>query len=88
MNWCFHWKRKNYEFNHYAISNGVIKTAAVVGYNASGKSNLGNAILDISNHITDNGKTNISKGLYTNLNSEDKEAHYFLILQMCIQKYL
>lgn len=72
---------KNYEFNNYVISNGVIKTATVIGYNASGKSNLGNAILDITNHITDNGKTNISKGLYTNLNSEDKEAHFLYVFQ-------
>lgn len=72
---------KNYEFNNYAISNEVIKTAAVLGYNASGKTNLGRAILDIANHITDNGKTNIAKGLYTNLNSEDREAHFSYIFQ-------
>lgn len=72
---------KNYEFNNHLITDGVIKTAAVVGYNASGKSNLGNAMLDIANHITDTAKTNISKGLYTNLNSEDKEAHFTYVFQ-------
>lgn len=72
---------KNYEFNNHVISEGVIKNAAVVGYNASGKSNLGNAILDIANHITDTAKTNISKGLYTNLNSEDKEVHFSYTFQ-------
>lgn len=72
---------KNYEFNHYLISDGVIKNAAIVGYNASGKTNLGNAILDIANHITDMAKTNVSKGLYTNLNSEDREAHFTYTFQ-------
>lgn len=72
---------KNYEFNNHLITEGVIKTAAVVGYNASGKSNLGNAILDIANHITDTAKTNISKGLYTNLNSADREAHFTYVFQ-------
>ena len=72
---------KNYEFNNYVIKNGIIETAAVVGYNASGKTNLGAAMLDIANHITDNTKTNISKGLYTNLNSEDKEAHFSYVFQ-------
>lgn len=72
---------KNYEFNNHLIKNGVINIAAVVGNNASGKSNLGDAILDISNHITDTAKTNISKGLYTNLNSEDKEAHFTYVFQ-------
>ena len=72
---------KNYEFNNHLLINGVIKNAVVVGYNASGKSNLGNAILDIVNHITDTAKTNISKGLYTNLNSEDKEAHFTYVFQ-------
>ena len=38
-------------------------------------------ILDIVNHITDTAKTNISKGLYTNLNSEDKEAHFTYVFQ-------
>ena len=38
---------KNYEFNNHLLINGVIKNAVVVGYNASGKSNLGNAILGV-----------------------------------------
>ena len=72
---------KNYEFNNNLIEDGVIKHAAVVGYNASGKSNLGIAILDIANHIADKAKTNISKGLYTNLNSADTEAHFTYLFQ-------
>lgn len=72
---------KSYEFNNYVISDGVIKTSAVVGYNATGKTNLGNAILDITNHITDMTKTDVSKGLYTNLESEDNEAHFVYVFQ-------
>lgn len=72
---------KCYEFNNHLLSEGIIKKAAVVGYNASGKSNLGNAILDISNHITDTAKTDVRKGLYTNLYSEDRESHFTYIFQ-------
>ena len=72
---------KNYEFNNNVIQNGLVKTAAVVGYNASGKSNLGNAILDITNHITDSRNTSVRNGLYTNLDTKDKEAHFSYLFQ-------
>ena len=73
--------KKSYEFNNDLISNGIIEKAAVIGYNASGKSNLGEALLDIANHITDVAKTTVSKGLYTNLYSQDKEAHFSYTFQ-------
>ncbi len=72
---------KNYEFNNRAIEKGIIKNAVIIGYNASGKTNLGAAILDIANHLTDNKKTGLNKGLYTNLNSSDKEAHFTYVFQ-------
>lgn len=73
---------KNYEFNNNVIQNGLVKTAAVVGYNASGKSNLGNAILDITNHITDSRNTSVRNGLYTNLDTKDKEAHFHICFSL------
>ncbi|MDE7442866.1 MAG: AAA family ATPase [Muribaculaceae bacterium] len=41
----------NYEFNTFAISNGVIKNGIIYGPNGSGKSNLGLAIFDIEYHL-------------------------------------
>lgn len=72
---------KNYGFNEYVIANGVIKDAVVVGYNACGKTNLGKAMIDIVNHLTDKNKMSISRGLYTNLQSKDKEAHFSYVFQ-------
>ena len=46
-------QNKNYEFNQDAVYNGIIKDSVVVGYNASGKTNLGLAVMDIIVHLTD-----------------------------------
>lgn len=42
----------NYEFSQHAIRNGIIKNGIVYGANGSGKTNLGLAIFDIVNHLT------------------------------------
>lgn len=63
---------KNYEFNETAIYNGIIKDSVIVGYNATGKTNLGLAIMDIIIHLTD--KKDIGKAssiFYSNLYNED-----------------
>lgn len=44
---------KNYEFNPECIENGFVKKALIYGPNGCGKSNLGVAIFDIKNHLTD-----------------------------------
>ena len=46
----------NYEFNDYAIKNGIIKNAIIYGPNGAGKSNFGYAIFDIVNHLTQKNK--------------------------------
>lgn len=43
----------NYEFNTDCVSEGLVKTALIYGYNGVGKSNLGLAIFDVISHITD-----------------------------------
>ncbi len=68
---------KNYEFNSSAVSNGIIKDSVIVGHNATGKTNLGYAILDIVNHLTDKKKKIFSAALYTNLCTEEPVAHFF-----------
>ena len=41
----------NYEYNTFAISNGVVKNGIIYGPNGAGKSNLGLAIFDIEYHL-------------------------------------
>jgi hypothetical protein len=45
--------KKNYEFNEDLIKNGVINKAIIYGKNASGKTNLGLAIFDITFVLND-----------------------------------
>ena len=66
--------RKNYEFNQEVIYNEIIKDAVIIGYNASGKTNLGYAIMDIIIHLTDKGENRegkVSNIYYSNLYNED-----------------
>lgn len=49
-------KPRNYEFNSFAIRNGIINDAIIYGPNGSGKSNIGLAIFDIINHLSQNRK--------------------------------
>ena len=72
---------KKYDFNNHVIKNKIIRDAVLVGDNATGKSNLGKAILDITNHLTDNSVTNVSDGVYLNLFSKDAEAHFTYTFQ-------
>ncbi len=46
-------KKSNYEFNSFAIRNGVVKNGIIYGKNGCGKSNLGLAVMDITNHLGD-----------------------------------
>jgi hypothetical protein len=47
----------NYTFNPYAIKDGVIKNGIIYGPNGAGKSNLGIALFDIVNHLTQKYKS-------------------------------
>lgn len=49
-------KPKSYEFNTYAIKDGIIKNGIIYGPNGSGKSNFGLAIFDIVNHLSQKWK--------------------------------
>lgn len=44
---------RSYTFNGMCVDNGTAKTALIYGPNASGKSNLGEAIFDIISNLTD-----------------------------------
>lgn len=49
-------KPSNYEFNQYAIKDGIIKNGIIYGHNGSGKTNFGMAIFDIVNHLSQKWK--------------------------------
>ncbi|MCM1554852.1 MAG: ATP-binding protein [Bacteroides sp.] len=49
-------KAGNYEFNTYAIKDGVVKNGIIYGPNGSGKTNFGLAIFDIENHLSQKNK--------------------------------
>lgn len=63
--------RKNYEFNQKVIHNGIIKDSIIIGYNASGKTNLGSAIMDIVIHLTDKRIQDELSIYYSNLYNQD-----------------
>ena len=62
---------KNYEFNQEAVQNGIIKDSVVIGYNASGKTNLGLAMMDIIVHLTNQKWSKGYSLFYSNLYSQD-----------------
>ncbi|MBO5026134.1 MAG: ATP-binding protein [Bacteroidaceae bacterium] len=49
-------KPANYEFNTYAIKDGVIKNGIIYGPNGSGKTNFSLALFDIENHLSQKWK--------------------------------
>lgn len=73
----FDLKASNYEFNKDSIQDGIVKTAVIYGDNASGKSNLGLAIMDIMIHLTDNEKyLDDYSPNYLNLESTELRAEF------------
>lgn len=67
---------KNYEFNQKAIYNGIIKDSVIIGYNASGKTNLGAAIMDIMIHLTDKRERKTLHLFYSNLYNQDDTVSF------------
>lgn len=46
----------NYEFNRYAVKDGIVKNGILYGPNGSGKTNFGLALFDIENHLSQKWK--------------------------------
>ena len=57
---------KNYTFNPVCVKNGIVNNAIVYGYNGIGKSNLGWAIFDIIEHLTDKTRIDFPYHNYIN----------------------
>ena len=73
----FDLKASNYEFNKDSIKDGIVKTAVIYGDNASGKSNLGLAIMDIMTHLTNHEKyLDEYFTHYLNLESTESKAEF------------
>jgi len=87
-----------YTFNKDSIKNDIVNSALVYGHNGVGKSNLGLAIFDIIEHLTDGKKNDSGYEVYLNAYSKKKYAQFsyeFLIegakllkLKSPIQAYL
>lgn len=67
---------KAYEFNPECVRNGIVNNAMIYGYNASGKSNLGWAILDIIEHLTDKTRFELPYKHYTNAETNNNVASF------------
>ena len=73
-------KAHNYYSNREIVDNGIIRVCSIFGKNGSGKSNIGLALLDAMNHLTDSiEKTSIAINPYINLDRNDfaEFTYYF-----------
>ena len=67
---------KGYNFNKESILDGVVENAIVYGKNGVGKSNLGLAIFDIIDHLTDSEHGDLEYMHYLNALNEQKFASF------------
>jgi AAA15 family ATPase/GTPase len=79
----------NYEFNANCIKNNIVNNALVYGYNGVGKSNLGLAIFDIIEHLTDKNRDESRYKYFLNANNNlnNAEFYYEFLLNNKIVKY-
>ncbi len=68
---------KGYAFNSSCIKNGIVNNAMIYGHNGMGKSNLGLAIFDIIEHLTDKNRNESQYKNYLNAYSESKIAEFY-----------
>ncbi|MFT8351029.1 AAA family ATPase [Clostridium saccharoperbutylacetonicum] len=64
---------REYQFNDWCIKDDLLNKIIVYGKNASGKSNLGLAIFDITTHLTDK---NVTPGVYDYYLNADEETDF------------
>lgn len=73
---------KGYEFNTKCIKNGIVNNSIIYGRNGSGKSNLGLAIFDIIEHITDQNRYESKYKNYLNAFSSLEYAEFYYEFQL------
>jgi AAA15 family ATPase/GTPase len=67
---------KDYKYNTHAIRDGLIKTAVIYGRNASGKSNFGLALFDLTIHLVDKEQFEPQHVNYLNADSDLDKAFF------------
>ncbi len=74
---------KDFQFNTEAVQNGIVKTGLIYGANGCGKSNLGLAIMDIRNHISDEKipQDYLNKYTYSNADTDSGLVEFTYIFQ-------
>lgn len=68
--------KKDYSSHPDLIKNGLLNKTLLYGKNGSGKSNLGFAIFDITNHLSDKAKAISHYNNYLNADSSDTKASF------------
>lgn len=78
-----------YTFNAGCIKNGNVNCAVIYGYNGAGKSNLGLAIFDIIEHLTDKNRNEYLYKNYINAYSNTNVARfcYEFLINGLVVKY-
>lgn len=74
---------KGYAFNEECVKDGIVKTGLIYGANGCGKSNLGYAIMDIKNHITDDKipEVYLNNKTYSNADTHSSIAEFTYVFQ-------
>ena len=72
---------KSYEFNPECVQNGLVNKALIYGVNASGKSNLGLAIYDLTYHLKEAGHMHKWYENYLNADSQEEVAQFKFVFQ-------
>lgn len=72
---------RDYGFRKNLIDNKIVKKSVVFGRNGSGKSSLCTAVVDITAHLLDAEKDDVSQHLYTYVGNEDRFATFTYIFQ-------
>lgn len=65
-----------YQFNPNCITENLISKMLVYGRNATGKTNLGKALLDITNVVIGSGVIRLQNGMFLNADSKDTFAQF------------
>jgi AAA15 family ATPase/GTPase len=71
-----------YEFNASCIKNGIVNSALIYGHNGAGKSNLGLAIFDIIEHLTDKNRDESKYKNYLNAYNKSEIAEFYYEFQI------
>lgn len=70
-----------YQFNQDCVTNNVLSKIIIYGRNATGKTNLGNALLDIIDIIFPENESMFQNSNFLNADSEERYAEFLYVFQ-------